>query len=316
MTFVSPLRYPGGKGLLFNFVSQVLSDSMVNCSAYVEPFAGGAGVALRLLYHEKAKSIVIGDADPAIAAFWRAVVNHNEDFIDLLYMSQVTLDEWHSHWSVVASESRSDDLELGFSAFFLNRTNHSGILRARPIGGLDQSGKWKLDCRFNKTDLVDRIKQIGRYKDQIVTYEGEASMLLDELSRLDTSKLFIYADPPYLNKSKDLYLNEMNFESHQEIGDLLRSSFKYWMTSYDVDRKVGDVFYPDCRILSFGIRHSASRAHIGQELAAFSNSCKVDEAVPLLKNPHWMRHHAFEGNPVEAIQEVDHLEGSGPRVSL
>ena len=172
MAFLSPLRYPGGKGLLLDFVTDIIARTVGDSVRYIEPFAGGAAIALGLLSRGVAERAVIGDIDPAIAAFWRAALYRTEEFIDELWMSDVSIDTWHDSWHILTEHDDESDLTLGFAAFFLNRTNRSGILRARPIGGLAQDGKWKLDCRFNKTDLSRRIENLGRYRDRCGRVRG------------------------------------------------------------------------------------------------------------------------------------------------
>ena len=288
MGYLSPLRYPGGKGLLLNFVSDVVSRTMGGSWTYVEPFAGGAGIALGLLENGVADSAVIGDIDPAVAAFWRAVFDYNDEFIELVRRSDVTIESWHENAHVLKNCS-DDVLRLGFAAFFLNRTNRSGILRARPIGGLEQSGSWRLDCRFNRAELVNRIRRVGQYSDRIQVYNGGAFGLLSRLMERDVRSTFVYCDPPYLTKSSGLYLDSMDFSAHLQIAEMMRSRFPHWMVSYDRDDRVGSILYPDVRLLEFKIRHSASRSHLGSEIAALSDSCVVDADVRLPKESKWRR---------------------------
>ena len=285
MAFLSPLRYPGGKGLLLDFISDVISRTVGDRISYIEPFAGGAAIALGLLSRGIVERAVIGDIDPAIAAFWRAVYYRTEEFIDKIWMCDVSIDAWHENWHILSSRDHTSDLELGFAAFFLNRTNHSGILRARPIGGLDQRGKWKLDCRYNRADLAKRIEALSVYRDRVDLFEGNACDLLDTLGDRLREGSFIYADPPYLMKSTDLYLDDMDLEQHRILADQLRRNYSYWMVSYDKDTRVYGEFFPEERFVQFSIRHSASRAHIGEEIAVFSNSCVIDDSLNLLRSP-------------------------------
>ena len=162
MRHLSPLRYPGGKGLILPFVREILLRNTPLGSTYVEPFAGGAAVALGLLTSGTINHAIIGDADPAVAAFWKAVIQHADEFRGLVEKCQVTIDTWHEQAHTLEHGDPNDTIALGFAAFYLNRTNHSGILRARPIGGLNQGGNYKIDCRFNKSDLLRRLRQIAR----------------------------------------------------------------------------------------------------------------------------------------------------------
>ena len=66
----SPLRYPGGKAKLYHLVRPILHENVGANSIYVEPFAGGAGLALKLLFRGDVDSLVLNDIDRNIYAFW------------------------------------------------------------------------------------------------------------------------------------------------------------------------------------------------------------------------------------------------------
>lgn len=288
MVFHSPLRYPGGKGLLLTFVREVVRHCTPPITTYVEPFAGGAAVAIGLLQVGDVKAVVIGDADPAIAAFWRAALNSPKELTERITECDVTIDTWHEQYDILSRGPTGDDLALGFAAFFLNRTNYSGVLRARPIGGLKQEGSWSLDCRFNKRSLLRRLNAVAGLADRISVYEGDAIALLKSIDKCVQEPAFIYADPPYLTKSTDLYMDTMTYASHEDLARTLQRSNKHWMVSYDVDDRVAGDLYPEARILQFRLRHSAGRAHRGQELMAFSEKCPVGRATTLLRSAQWL----------------------------
>ena len=155
----SPLRYPGGKTKIAPLVSAIMEKAEIKNGIYIEPFAGGGGVALSLLLSNKVKHIVINDMDITIYAFWYSILNHTDEFIDLIKKTQVSIEEWHNQKEVFLNKDSSNLLELGFATFFLNRTNRSGILKAGPIGGYNQTGNYLIDARFNKQNLIKRIEE-------------------------------------------------------------------------------------------------------------------------------------------------------------
>ena len=300
MTFLSPLRYPGGKGLLLRFVREIVLRNGLLGSTYVEPFAGGAAVALGLLRSGDVDQAIIGDADPAIAAFWRAALQHPDEMRDLIETCEVSIDTWHEQAHALKHTDPSETITLGFAAFFLNRTNRSGILRARPIGGLNQDGPYKLDCRFNKTNLIQRLGQVARLAGRITVHGGDAVDLLVNLAPHDSHATFVYADPPYLTKSTDLYLDTMNFSRHQQLASLLAANYSKWIVSYDCDPRIARDLYPDCEILQFDLRHSAGRSHRGKEVMVFSPLTDPDSAAHLLNNAAWLRRDHTTVSPCSA----------------
>jgi DNA adenine methylase len=278
---ISPLRYPGGKGSLAPFFARLLGNQPQRCRVFIEPFAGGAGVALRLLVDGHADSIVINDLEPGIAAMWRSIFTRPEDFARLIETVDLSIDTWHEQRKIATSGVETDDLKLGFATFFLNRTNRSGILGARPIGGLAQAGAWKLDARFNRVTLAGRVRRLGQYGDRVtVTQRDGVELVADYVG----PGCFIYADPPYLTKADDLYLNDLTWENHRALARTLTASAGRWLVSYDHDARI-PALYPKQRLAEFGIAHTAARPHVGQEYAIFADSLAVSNLESLGHDP-------------------------------
>ena len=145
----SPLRYPGGKYRLYNYVSSLVIEN--KCSTYIEPFCGGAAIAFELLFSKIVKRIIINDFDYSVYCFWNSVLNAPDALIQKILDTEVTIDEWHHQKEIREHLDEYDEIEIAFSTFFLNRTNRSGIIdKAGPIGGLKQIGNYPIDCRFKK----------------------------------------------------------------------------------------------------------------------------------------------------------------------
>lgn len=195
----SPLRYPGGKSRLAPFISLLIQKSKIETPIYVEPFAGGAGVALSLLLNSAVDEIVINDYDKAIYSVWRALLTETDSFIKLIEDTPLSVDEWRARKRIYDEQGDKYSLELGFAAFYLNRTNHSGILsNAGPIGGFDQTGNYLIDARFNRPELVRRVCEIAKYKSKIHLYNKDIRTFLEKYLPKYQERAFIYFDPPLL----------------------------------------------------------------------------------------------------------------------
>lgn len=278
---ISPLRYPGGKGALAPFLGRLLQQQTPACEAYVEPFAGGAGAALRLLYDEYVSEIVLNDINPGIAAFWRAVFENTSSLADRVLHAEITIRQWREQQALYRSNEALPDLDLGFATFFLNRTNRSGILDGGPIGGMLQTGVWKMDARFNREALAWKVREIGRYRNRVTVLQEDA---LDVVRRYVDQRHFIYADPPYLQKGGDLYVDTLSWADHQRLAAILTNAASRWMVTYDHDPRVLQL-YPKSRRASFNISHRAREQHVGQEFAIFANSVRVSDLVGLGAQP-------------------------------
>lgn len=279
----SPLRYPGGKAPFAPFIASVIQRNELSRGHYLEPYAGGAGVALNLLFNGHVSHIHINDADPAIYAFWIAVTQHSEALLELLEKTPITMEQWYKWRSVLRDESNNNELEKGFATLFMNRTNRSGILKAGVIGGKNQDGSYKLDARFNKAVVSDRIKEVAKHSKNISVYCEDSLSLLNKCKEFLPKKALIYLDPPYYVKGKGLYRNFYQHDDHVAIAKTLQQvKFKWpWVVSYDNVEEIS-AMYQLSRSLSYGINYTAQRRYVGSEVMFFSKNIIVPEKDILL----------------------------------
>lgn len=234
MKFYSPLRYPGGKNKIADFIKGILFENeLVGCD-YLEPFAGGASVGLSLLFSELVTNIHINDIDRSIYAFWYSVLYETENFCKLIWDTPITTEEWDKQKIIQNNKNIESYINLGFSTFFLNRTNFSGIINGNKIGGKSQTGKWKIDARFKKGELIKRIEKIALYKNRIYLYNKAAQDFINEI-KINTNKVFIYFDPPYFLQGHKLYSHALSHDDHRNLAayiQLLQSDYN-WIITYD-----------------------------------------------------------------------------------
>jgi len=281
----TPLRYPGGKARFAPFIAETMRLNGLDGGHYLEPYAGGAGVALELLFHGHASHVHINDYDPAVNAFWLAVTRHSEELMKLLYDTPVTMDQWF-HWrSVLRGEIPCSVVEQGFATLFMNRTNRSGILKAGVIGGLGQTGDYKLDARLNKVALGSRIEKIAKRATDISVYCEDAHGLLKRCGDFLPKEALIYLDPPYYVKGRGLYRNFYQHDDHLAIAKLLQSRAftKHWVVSYDNAEEICSM-YQASKGLSYSLNYTAQTRYIGSEVMFFSRKLKVaDDQIPQSK---------------------------------
>lgn len=267
----SPLRYPGGKSKLSSFVAASIKKSKIKSPIYIEPFAGGAGIALSLLYNGTVDKIVINDYDKAIYSMWRAILNDTHKFINLLETTPVSMTEWYKQKDIYSSQNKRYSVELGFAAFYLNRTNRSGIITAGPIGGYNQTGNYKINARFNKEDLLNRIQKIIMYKDRIHLYNQDVRSFINLYAPKYIDKAFIYFDPPYYKKGKQLYRNFFNSKDHQEIHDLINELTCPWIVTYDDIDEIRNI-YRDYSGWNFDLMYSVANSGLNSEILFISDT--------------------------------------------
>lgn len=281
MKFNTPLRYPGGKGKLTDFLKMIFEQNDLLDGHYVEPYAGGAGIALNLLTHSYASCIHLNDLNPAVFGFWHSVINQPEALCKAIRDVKVTMEEWHRQKAILNTPANHSQLEVGFSTFFLNRTNRSGIIWGGVIGGKNQDGAWKLDARFNKDDLIRRIEKIALYRSRIRLYNLDAAELIKTVLPTLPNKTLVYLDPPYYVKGRGLYENHYLHDDHVSIANLVKKHITHpWVVSYDHTPEIIEM-YKGCPTITYGINYSAQDRYKGAEAMFFSKKL----IVPDVKNP-------------------------------
>lgn len=274
----SPLRYPGGKACLKPILSELITKNSMKRYHYAEPYAGGCGLALALLFGGDVSEIHINDIDPSIWSFWEGILNHTDDFLDLMRSTEVSVNEWYKQREIQHIEDTSDLLKLGFAAFYLNRTNRSGIIKgAGVIGGLKQNGNYKIDCRFNKDKLEERIKRISKYRNRIRLSNKDAVDFMSNCSDLPDKTLFCI-DPPYFNKGSSLYTSFYNHDDHKDVADAVSKLKHPWVVTYDDANKIRELYENNKKYL-FDIKYSVQTKRIGTELLITSDNVIVPDFI-------------------------------------
>lgn len=268
----TPLRYPGGKGRLASYVKAILGANNLLDGEYVEPFAGGAAIALELLFHEYVSRVHINDLSRPVYAFWDSVINRTEDLCRLVHDKPRTIEEWDVQKYVMKNQNSYDNLSVGFSFFFLNRTNRSGILNGGVIGGRSQSGEWKIDARYNAVELVTRIQSIAKLKSKIALTNLDAISLINIGKNLWPNKTLIYCDPPYYVKGRDLYYHFYKHSDHENVAKVVSSiDSQRWIVSYDNVEPINRM-YINWRKVVYDIGYSARTARQGSEVMFFGGN--------------------------------------------
>lgn len=264
----SPLRYPGGKNKTYEYVKHLIIRN--DLTTYIEPYAGGAAVALRLLINNDVNKIIINDFDRAIYAVWYSILNHTEDIINMIENTPINMDEWFKQKEIQLNKENEDLLPLAFSTLFLNRTNRSGIIKAGVIGGKNQNGDYKMDCRFNKIEIINRIRLIASFSQRIKVRNLDAiDFINDEIKH--TRKSLTFFDPPYYDKGPDLYTNFYSHDDHVELAKAIKKLMRnrYWILTYDIAEEIKEL-YDNFFDVEYYLNYSIAKPTQGQEFMFFS----------------------------------------------
>ncbi len=280
--YESPLRYPGGKACLFPFISKLFYENNMIGTHYSETYAGGSGLALKLLFNEYVGHIHINALDYSVYCFWKAILNSNSRFCEWVENVDVTVENWKYYRDIQRNQDDFSDYEIAQSTFFLNRTNISGVIKGGIIGGFEQQGKYKIDVRFNKSDLIKRIKRIGMFRDRIHVTNLDGIKFIKSLNKKNDN-IFIYLDPPYVQKGADLYMNYYKQQDHTNLARNVELIKHKWLVSYDNHEFIISL-YKNQRKVVYRLSQSASN-RVGNEILIFSDTLQYNDALKGLAQP-------------------------------
>ncbi len=262
--------------MLTNFAKLLVSMNGLESGDYVEVYAGGASIAWALLFDGYVKNVHINDLSRPIYAFWKSVLKHTDELCHLIHDTPVTIEERALQKLIQSKPKQHSILELGFSTFFLNRTNRAGILKGGVIGGKDQSGKWKLDARYNKTDLIARIQRIAQFSSRIHLHNKDAASFIKEQLPKIPQKSLIYLDPPYYAKGDSLYENYYSHADHAAIARLVSVIGQPWIVSYDNVEQIR-AMYKKYKSTEYKLNYSVRDRYAGSEIIFYSPNLRIPD---------------------------------------
>jgi DNA adenine methylase len=266
--FQSPLRYPGGKASLADFVEGCIRENLLNGGDFIEPYAGGAGLSLALLSRGVIERAFLVEKDPLVYAFWKSVVAHPDELCDKIYSIPVTLDAWRRFQKYKHPEAlkKYSIVELGLACIFLNRTNFSGILDANPIGGMSQSSDYTLDCRFNKERITKLIMNIAALKGAIIISNRDAiTYLRNSETRILKRASLVYIDPPYYGQGKKLYRYYYNWAQHARLAKFIEGRAYPWLISIDAHPDIR-ALYSSQKVTPIFLKYAVKQSRRAEEL--------------------------------------------------
>lgn len=284
--YASPLRYPGGKQRLAPFIRELLEANGLLGGEYVEPYAGGAGVAIELLLSGQITRAHLNDSSFPIFAFWSAILTRPEDFCRRISEASLCVEEWRRKKAILRSPSLHDPFEVGFSTFYLNRCNRSGVLSGGLIGGLEQSGTWLMDARFPRNELIRRIELIALERHRITISNQDAEDYISAMDGVLPDNSLIYCDPPYFEKSSGLYLDRYNKDDHSRLASFIGGLRHRWLVSYDAAPEIL-ALYRSYRSFTYDLQYNAARTYKGREVFVFSSSMNMpsNSALAFIDHP-------------------------------
>lgn len=276
----TPLRYPGGKAKLSEYVKEIIRENKLYDGEYVEAYAGGAAIGLELLFQEYVTKIHINDLSRPVYSFWKAVLNDTDELCRRIKNTRLSVASWDRQKRIFANPENYDYAQLGFATFFLNRTNRSGILNGGIIGGRDQSGPWKIDARYNADELIFRVESIAKMRGKIKLTRCDALALLKSGLPKWPKKTLIYLDPPYYAQGRELYYDYYESKDHGDLAKFIYEKMqnRNWIVSYDNVAPIKKL-YSKFRSAVYNVGYSARETRTGKEVMFFAPALSIPDLV-------------------------------------
>lgn len=262
---LSPLRYPGGKASIFSMANDVIESHGYTGGQYIEPYAGGCGLALTLFFSGIVSELYLNDIDRSIWALWHSILNDTDRLVSRIAEIPIDMNEWYIQKAIQDNKENAEIIDLAVSTLYLNRTNRSGIIKAGVIGGKNQDGNYKMDCRFNRERLAEQIVHISNHRDKISFYNMDAVDFISYIEELNLNKPILMVDPPYYNKGQSLYTNFYKHNDHVDIATKLKKTSLPWLLTYDNTPEISKL-YSGFNQYHFSINYSAANKRKGTEL--------------------------------------------------
>ena len=301
--YLSPLRYPGGKARMGDYLADMFAQQCgyMDVEVWIEPFAGGLGAGLHLLSVGAVEEVWFCEANPALAAMWRALIADPERLASRVEQLTPTLGLFEDARAAVAAATAAhapDDETLALSALVMNRCSRSGMVAPTvgPIGGKAQTGRYTVASRFHPHRLPTRLRDLAPLASGLRYVDADG---IDYINGLDGSvgleqEVVILADPPYSDVGGRLYTYGMSPSDHQRLAWALNTTPCRWALTYDSTPTIARDWYPDCRVMEYTIRHGANQHHTDTEYLILSDNLIIDPtATPLPNGTHtWVRDEA------------------------
>ena len=232
---VTPLRYPGGKTWLLDYVKAFARFHKLSSTTIVEPYGGSASISVGLIRSQLVTDATVCERDPLIVAFWNVAIHRNEELIEYLSSLEINMETWYGlrRYLDLEKTNLQNELEAAGAFLFFNRTNYSGIIKGGPLGGKKQLSKYKLNCRFNKGRIADKIRSLKALEDKLKIIQIDGLEYMKNHALQSPDNVFFYVDPPYYGAGKDLYRFYFTDFDHQQLSAFLTGTEIPWLLSYD-----------------------------------------------------------------------------------
>lgn len=278
---LSPLRYPGSKARLASLVANLLEENLLVGSHIYEPFAGGASVSLNLLANGFVASATFVERDPLVYSLWKVIQDDPEPLIKRLRSGKVSLASWKRLLPLREVKRPTTGLlvELAYAGLFFNRTCFSGIIGAGPIGGLDQTSDYKIDCRFNRETLTRSIEALHLLLKRVELRFGDGITFLSTLGASAAAHSFAYIDPPYVSNGHKLYRYSFSKRHHERLAAAVQKLTVPWMVSYDNHSLIRGLYSP-ASSSTVSTYHALKGAKFVDELLILSDDFELARKRP------------------------------------
>lgn len=213
-----PFRYPGGKFYALNILRPfwVAEDH----DEFREPFAGGASVFFN---KTKASFNWLNDVDVELITTYKVLQDRKLrlKLVDLLTHEEASKERWKE----VFEFSPSNDLEIAFRYYYLNRTSFSGKMVSsawgyRPKRSLPPE-RWHeriIPCG----EKLENVKLTSRDFEEVIRAPAQGTRTL------------LFVDPPYYSPPRNKhYRNGFGPDDHERLRNALRKTSHRFFLTYD-----------------------------------------------------------------------------------
>lgn len=202
------IKWSGGKTWAIEYVRELITPEMLELGTYIEPFCGGAALALAL----QPKQVILGDLNSELINMYRVIKHNPDDLISNLAWMQLSHTPEYFYevraWDKLSDFSLQNPVMRASRFIYLNKTCFNGLYRVNSKGyfntplGRSSSGK-PIDIT-----QADKIRELNSYfTDDRNSIDFVCADYLTITAKAKPGDIVIL-DPPYTQTNHTSYQKE------------------------------------------------------------------------------------------------------------
>jgi DNA adenine methylase len=271
--------YPGGKSRAVKKIVETLDLDLSKYRQVVEPFCGGAAFTLGTL--PQGGEGWLNDMDFDLMALWMSIVHFPDALCDAVTSAKIEAEDFYRLREKLLKPrkqvTRKDAVvRCALDKLIIHKISFSnmGEMSGSPVGGKNQTGAWKFDCRWKPDLICKRIKDASELLEGVCLTNWDYQTVFRWLRKDD----FVFIDPPYVDAGAKCYKHSFTMANHVALAKAVKSLRCEWAITYDYHPSIvemyswADVYDLEFKYFMSSAYRSGETMKVGKELLITNRS--------------------------------------------